>query len=73
MSASGKSSNRLSEWYRGYFTGSGHGPYALQGIEDRRRHDELVARQSIMEYQEQVQEQDQDGRAWPWDDSEEIR
>ena len=43
MSASGKSKNRLTEYHRGYSTLSGHGPYALQGMEDRRRHDELAA------------------------------
>jgi hypothetical protein len=43
MSASGKSSHRLSEYNRGYFAGTGNGPYALAGMEDRRRHDELAA------------------------------
>ena len=46
MSASGKSSHRQSEYYRGYFAGTGNGPYALAGMEARRRHDELAARET---------------------------
>lgn len=43
MSASGKSSNRLHEYYRGYFEGpltTMNGPYALAGQQDRAREDE---------------------------------
>lgn len=35
MSASGKSSNRLSEYNRGRSFGTGHGIYAEQGKRDR--------------------------------------
>lgn len=31
MGASGKSSNRRSEWYRGYFGTGGNGPYVEEG------------------------------------------
>ena len=56
MSASGKSSNRLSEYNRGYHTGSGHGPYALQGIADRKRHDELMRQQAAQDDTEDERE-----------------
>lgn len=43
MSASGKSGNRLHEYYRGYFEGpltTCNGPAALAGQQDRAREDE---------------------------------
>jgi hypothetical protein len=49
VSASGKSRNRLSEYNRGYFAGTGSGPYALQGMEDRRRHDQLTRGQAAQD------------------------
>lgn len=37
MSASGKSSNRHSEYLRGKYSGTGHGIYAADGIRDRQK------------------------------------
>ena len=37
MSASGKSSNRLREYYEGYFANRGNSPAALQGKADRKK------------------------------------
>lgn len=47
MPASGKSSNRRREQARGYHTGHGQGPYALQGV--RQREAELAAGAAMAE------------------------
>lgn len=49
VSASGKSSNRHSEYSRGRSTGTGHGIYAAQGIADRKAAQEREERQKQKE------------------------
>lgn len=57
MSASGKSSNRLSEYRRGRSFGTGHGIYAAAGKRDRARDQarrEAAARRSAVEPEPEV-------------------
>lgn len=56
MSASGKSSNRHSEYNRGYLGGGGHGIYAEWGKRDRER--ELARREAAAKRRSPVNQRD---------------